>query len=86
VVFSKMEMERTYYSDDNGRDTPKESFEMPIRADTPGPLPKYRYSRVSMKIQLVCDIFTEKILFSTLSHIFLDINVITLVINFYHIV
>ncbi|XP_048729032.2 eukaryotic translation initiation factor 4E transporter-like isoform X3 [Ostrea edulis] len=40
-----MEMERTYYSDDNGRDTPKGSYEMPTRTDTPGPLPKYRYSR-----------------------------------------
>ena len=42
-----MEADRGNHSDENGRETPKESFEMPMRTDTPGPLPKYMYSRVS---------------------------------------
>ncbi|XP_078337081.1 uncharacterized protein LOC111134449 isoform X4 [Crassostrea virginica] len=40
-----MEADRGNHSDENGRETPKESFEMPMRTDTPGPLPKYMYSR-----------------------------------------
>lgn len=42
-----MEVDRGINSDDNGRDTPKESYELPTRIDTPGPIPKYMYSRVS---------------------------------------
>lgn len=42
-----MEVDRGINSDDNGRDTPKEGYELPTRIDTPGPIPKYMYSRVS---------------------------------------
>ncbi|XP_061162294.1 eukaryotic translation initiation factor 4E transporter-like isoform X2 [Saccostrea echinata] len=53
---TSMEAERASNSDDNGRDTPRESFEMPARTDTPGPVPKYMYSRDELM-----DISTSKL-------------------------
>lgn len=55
-----MEVDRGINSDDNGRDTPKESYELPTRIDTPGPIPKYMYSRDKLMDLSTCRLAKER--------------------------